>query len=587
MRKLSILVLFAMTFHCLASAQDLTPEAELMYRKKALQRTQELNAAMNLIASDNSDGVEEQVFFNDVMNRLFHSSSKLFKDPEQTNIVDDIDPLNTKLGSKANPAAKRGLDYFQVLWKKYQPYSSSSIQFSSMQVSSIFSTPNGYFLLVYYSSYFNGRHGTINDIPYQKNNRIIEFELVRIPGSNDYVPCIVNIRFEDSEQSRRPTPPLDKLPESDRDGDGISDRRDKCPDEYGLFSRDGCPDLNDRDGDGINDLEDVCPDNPGTLATGGCPDRDGDLVPDYSDQCPKIKGLVVYNGCPDTDGDEIPDYKDECPYDEGPSRTNGCPDKDFDNVPDKDDKCPKEYGPVSNRGCPVKSSETITKTKKKNGKTKIKAYTSDSRRVKMAFTSIASTPVLSYIADNDSSKLRVDDELTVLFGGGLMFFIHNESKILNFSFGGRYVQKGFSSISGDGGFLSKPLKFNNVKFAVFEVPFNFYFNSRGKSAIAALFGMSFNYTFNNVQFNDPFTSNMQYDSKLVNPFNAGFRFGIGYVGNFRNKGGLHIMACYSNVILRTINNDFEYFNQSMKVKPFQDEKYRLGYLSLELSLRLW
>ncbi|HQW94142.1 MAG TPA: hypothetical protein PKY28_13625, partial [Ferruginibacter sp.] len=46
----------------------------------------------------------------------------------------------------------------------------------------------------------------------------------------------------------------------DRDGDGIPDADDKCPDVAGLASLQGCP---DRDGDGIADGDDKCPDVPG------------------------------------------------------------------------------------------------------------------------------------------------------------------------------------------------------------------------------------------------------------------------------------------------------------------------------------
>ena len=34
----------------------------------------------------------------------------------------------------------------------------------------------------------------------------------------------------------------------------------------------------DRDGDGVPDEEDACPDEPGTIETKGCPDRDGDGI---------------------------------------------------------------------------------------------------------------------------------------------------------------------------------------------------------------------------------------------------------------------------------------------------------------------
>ena len=56
----------------------------------------------------------------------------------------------------------------------------------------------------------------------------------------------------------------------------------------------------DRDGDGINNLEDACPDDAGTLATFGCPDSDRDGVMDREDQCPTTPGSKEFAGCPAT-----------------------------------------------------------------------------------------------------------------------------------------------------------------------------------------------------------------------------------------------------------------------------------------------
>ncbi len=52
-----------------------------------------------------------------------------------------------------------------------------------------------------------------------------------------------------------PPPPPPPAPPSDRDGDGIIDDLDKCPDVKGLAKYDGCP-IPDTDKDGINDEED-------------------------------------------------------------------------------------------------------------------------------------------------------------------------------------------------------------------------------------------------------------------------------------------------------------------------------------------
>ena len=128
----------------------------------------------------------------------------------------------------------------------------------------------------------------------------------------------------------------------DRDGDGILDPDDACPDVKGIHTdnpkTNGCP---DRDGDGIVDAEDACPDVKGVRTsdpkTNGCPpDRDADGITDAEDACPDLAGArdsdPKKNGCPpDRDGDGIPDAEDACPDVPGVKTndpaTNGCPEK--------------------------------------------------------------------------------------------------------------------------------------------------------------------------------------------------------------------------------------------------------------------
>ncbi|MDR2382729.1 MAG: DUF5723 family protein [Prevotellaceae bacterium] len=143
---------------------------------------------------------------------------------------------------------------------------------------------------------------------------------------------------------------------NDRDKDGVSDKKDRCPDVPGLKKFQGCP---DSDGDGIPDDKDACPNEAGPAATNGCPDRDGDGIPDKEDRCPDVAGSKELQGCPDKDGDGIPDIDDACPEEAGPRATKGCPDKDGDGVPDKDDRCPDQAGPVSLKGCPDKDGDGI------------------------------------------------------------------------------------------------------------------------------------------------------------------------------------------------------------------------------------
>ncbi|HEX8910245.1 MAG TPA: OmpA family protein [Anaeromyxobacteraceae bacterium] len=58
----------------------------------------------------------------------------------------------------------------------------------------------------------------------------------------------------------------------------------------------------DRDGDGVPDAEDRCPDQPGPAELEGCPDRDGDGVPDIDDRCPDQPGPAQNDGCPPAAG---------------------------------------------------------------------------------------------------------------------------------------------------------------------------------------------------------------------------------------------------------------------------------------------
>src|SRR5690606_29587097 len=118
----------------------------------------------------------------------------------------------------------------------------------------------------------------------------------------------------------------------------------------------------DRDGDGIEDDVDDCPDTPGVPSDipgcNGCPDSDGDGVCDDNDACPEEAGPAENNGCPilDRDGDGILDVDDDCPDTPGVASSipgcNGCPDSDGDGVCDGKDQCPDEFGTVENNGCP-------------------------------------------------------------------------------------------------------------------------------------------------------------------------------------------------------------------------------------------
>jgi outer membrane protein OmpA-like peptidoglycan-associated protein len=137
-----------------------------------------------------------------------------------------------------------------------------------------------------------------------------------------------------------------RLPK-DRDGDGILDRNDRCPDDPedkdGFEDEDGCPEA-DNDKDGILDSVDKCPlvpeDKDGFEDEDGCPeaDNDKDGILDGVDKCPNEAedkdGFEDEDGCPDPDNDKdgLPDKEDLCPLE--PETVNeyadedGCPDEE-------------------------------------------------------------------------------------------------------------------------------------------------------------------------------------------------------------------------------------------------------------------
>lgn len=143
-------------------------------------------------------------------------------------------------------------------------------------------------------------------------------------------------------------------PNPDTDGDGVLDKDDKCPQVAGSKTAEGCP---DSDLDGVADAEDRCPQESGDPALSGCPDRDSDGIADVDDKCPNVAGLAEFAGCPDTDGDGIADNEDACPEAAGPAANDGCPDTDADGIADNMDKCPTVPGTKTNYGCPEVSVE--------------------------------------------------------------------------------------------------------------------------------------------------------------------------------------------------------------------------------------
>ncbi len=173
----------------------------------------------------------------------------------------------------------------------------------------------------------------------------------------------------------------------DTDEDGVSDNDDECPNVPGLKDNKGCPegqnqgniksgDINttpivgangnlDSDGDGIPNAEDKCPNEKGFKSNNGCPemdgkDSDGDGISDSKDRCPNLKGVASAGGCPDKDGDGVADFDDKCPSSAGPATFDGCPDTDGDGIADNRDKCPSTPGGVGTNGCPEISQSDLT-----------------------------------------------------------------------------------------------------------------------------------------------------------------------------------------------------------------------------------
>ena len=169
----------------------------------------------------------------------------------------------------------------------------------------------------------------------------------------------------------------------DRDGDGVTDDEDKCPDDVGHRLNQGCPLGNpDADEDGVCDAwvaekgfdeefaevcegVDQCPNEPGE-GEDGCPlddpdpDKDGVCdawvsqkkmlkkfadICDGIDECPAQAGSPSFNGCPTKQPD--PDNDGLC----SPWVTDEGVMNEFAAVCKGYDMCPGEAGPAGNKGC--------------------------------------------------------------------------------------------------------------------------------------------------------------------------------------------------------------------------------------------
>lgn len=184
----------------------------------------------------------------------------------------------------------------------------------------------------------------------------------------------------------------------DRDGDGIFDKDDKCPekpeDRDGFQDEDGCPEL-DNDEDEIRDLDDKCPMDPEDVDEfedeDGCPepDNDDDGILDPQDHC-------------QLEPEDLDDFKDE----------DGCPelDNDMDGIVDPKDLCPNEpetrNGISDNDGCPDEESVRVVGDKIELDQ-KIHFWTNSDRIRAMSY------PVLDKLANflkNHPEYVKIDIE---------------------------------------------------------------------------------------------------------------------------------------------------------------------------------
>lgn len=155
-----------------------------------------------------------------------------------------------------------------------------------------------------------------------------------------------------------------KAKPKDADGDGVTDKLDKCPDTPAGVAVDavGCP--VDTDKDGIADYLDECPTVAGLKQFNGCPDTDGDGIQDKLDACPDVAGPAALKGCPDSDGDGVIDKEDRCPNTPKGYKVDkfGCTlDSDKDGIPDSEDSCPDVPGVAELKGCPFTVDALLAK----------------------------------------------------------------------------------------------------------------------------------------------------------------------------------------------------------------------------------
>jgi OmpA-OmpF porin, OOP family len=165
----------------------------------------------------------------------------------------------------------------------------------------------------------------------------------------------------------------------------------------------------DRDGDGILDSADVCPDQPGMAMFRGCSDKDNDSIPDKDDVCPLVFGVRRYNGCPvpDLDKDGFNDEVDKCISVPGVAKYEGCPapDRDNDGIEDDADKCPDIPAATAGSGCPEEVKDNLRVAVEKAARNIL--FATDSYRIlPSSFNSL--NVVAEILNDNPELKLEIE-----------------------------------------------------------------------------------------------------------------------------------------------------------------------------------
>ncbi|HUU01582.1 MAG TPA: thrombospondin type 3 repeat-containing protein [Myxococcota bacterium] len=198
--------------------------------------------------------------------------------------------------------------------------------------------------------------GTAGDVPCANfNNGNCDDNCIDVPNPDQYDfdgdgignACDDDIDGDGVDNATDNCPNVAPSDQTDTDGDGSGDLCDNCPKmlnpDQADTDGDGMGDMcdGDRDGDGVKDSDDPCPDKPTDFCAG---DADCGLT---------ITGLPItcnidLNQCdeaPDSDGDGLGDNCDLCP--EHADYSSWQPDADGDGVGDACDLCPQAYDPTN------------------------------------------------------------------------------------------------------------------------------------------------------------------------------------------------------------------------------------------------